>query len=201
MDDPVYAEKYADGAERFDLLGKAKQAIDARHTEGLDGVLYSGGGQVRPDSGESFFGGGIGKEEYVSSWATQRASLNGYYGHDDGFIGLDFVWRLQPPSRVAPFVGIGTFNGFSKEIELATDDNEDNDGDGDIDEFGELETKFDGWLSAIYPEVGIHTWLNGSCRLTTFGRYWVTTEGRDSDEWMLGIQLSFFERDDDEEDN
>lgn len=42
--DPVYAEKYADGAAKTDLLGKSKQAIDARHVEGLGG--WFAGGEV-----------------------------------------------------------------------------------------------------------------------------------------------------------
>ena len=47
MDDPVYAEKYAIGAEKFDLLGKVKQAIDARHAKGLGGTCLSGGAQYQ----------------------------------------------------------------------------------------------------------------------------------------------------------
>lgn len=43
MNDEVYAAKYADGAERYDFLGKAKQALDARHVDGLGGVYLSGG--------------------------------------------------------------------------------------------------------------------------------------------------------------
>lgn len=45
MSDPVYAKKYAEGAERGDLLGKAKQAVDARHVAGLGGWFVSGGTQ------------------------------------------------------------------------------------------------------------------------------------------------------------
>ena len=57
MDDPVYAEKYAEGAGRWDLLGKTKQALDARHTSGLNGMYLSGGAQVRPESGKTLGGG------------------------------------------------------------------------------------------------------------------------------------------------
>jgi hypothetical protein len=41
MSDPVYAEKYAEGAKRDDVLGKLKQAIDARHVEGFRSVNTS----------------------------------------------------------------------------------------------------------------------------------------------------------------
>ena len=68
MDDPVYAEKYEEGAERGDLLGKVKQALDARHTEGLTGFYFGGGAQVRPDSGNAMGGASIGVEGYATNW-------------------------------------------------------------------------------------------------------------------------------------
>lgn len=70
----------------------------------------------------------------------------------------------------------------------------DNDDDGWIDEYGEKEWDFDNWLVAVYPEVGTHVWLNGSWRLTAYGRYLVTTEGRVHDDWLLGGQLTVFRR-------
>ncbi len=42
MDDPIYADKYAEGASKRDLPGKIKQALDARHTKYLEGWLISG---------------------------------------------------------------------------------------------------------------------------------------------------------------
>ena len=60
MDDPIYAEKYQNGAKRGDLLGKAKQAMDARHTDGLTGLYVSGGAQVRPDSEDAMGGVDLG---------------------------------------------------------------------------------------------------------------------------------------------
>ena len=194
MDDPVYAEKYADGAERGDLLGKAKQALDARHTEGLGGVYLSGGAQVRPDSGSAMGGAELGVEHYVASWMTTRGAVSAFLGEDEGFAGLDLGARLQAPTRIAPFVGIGTFHGGSRGVELAHWDGVDNDDDGLIDEYGEEKSTVDGWLSTIYPEVGAHVWVNGTWRLTTYGRYLVTSEGRAHDDWLMGMQLTCFGR-------
>ena len=194
MDDPVYAEKYAVGAERGDLLGKAKQAFDARHTEGLGGVYISGGAQVRPYTRNVMGGAELGAEGYVTNWMTTRGALAGYWSNDEGFAGLDLGLRLQSPTRIAPFVGLGTFHGGSRGVELAHWDGADNDGDGLIDEWGEKKSTIDGWLSSIYPELGAHLWIDGNWRLTAHGRYFITTEGRKHDDWLLGLQLTCFRR-------
>jgi len=194
MDDPVYAEKYADGAERGDVLGKLKQAMDARHTTGLGGVYLSGGLQVQPRKGNAMGGGELGIEGYGENWLTGRAALSAYGANGEGFFGVDAGMRVQTPSRIAPFAGVGGFVGYSKVKELADDDFIDNDGDMFIDEPGERGTVVDGMLSVVYPEVGIHFWPNGNWRLTTFGRYLISSEGRSQDDWLLGAQMAIFSR-------
>ena len=194
MDDPVYAEKYEAGAERGDLVGKAKQALDARHTEGMGGLYLSGGAQVRPDVDRAMAGAEVGIERYMTSYATARGALSAYLGVDEGFAGLDLGMRLQTPTRIAPFVGVGTFQGGSRGVELAHWDGVDNDGDGFIDEFGEEKSTVDNWLSVVYPELGAHLWIDGNWRLTTYGRYLVTSEGRKHDDWLMGLQLTCFGR-------
>jgi hypothetical protein len=194
MDDPVYAEKYEKGAERGDLLGKAKQALDARHTEGLGGRYFGGGAQINPRSGSPMGGLESGAEGYPANWMTGRGALSLFAGEDDAYGGLDLGLRLQSPTRVAAFVGVGTFHGASRKVEDADDDGIDNDDDGWIDEYGEDKESFDGWLSSIYPEIGTHLWINGRWRLTGYGRYLITTEGRQHDDWLLGIQLARFSR-------
>ena len=47
--------------------------------------------------------------------------------------------------------------------------------------------------SCVYPEIGVHYWLNSSVRATASGAYYVTTEGRDSDFWFYGASLSFLQ--------
>ncbi len=194
MDDPVYAAKYAKGADRSDLLGKAKQALDARHTGGLDGIYLSGGMQYQAEADKLFLGAELGCERYATSWLSGRASLAAAFGDNEGYLGLDTGLRLQTPTRIAPFVGVGMFHGISQGVELADSDGLDNDDDFFIDEPGEEETGIDDWLSVVYPEVGIHFWLSGRWRLTAYGRYFVTTEGRAHDDWLVGSQLTVFRR-------
>lgn len=194
MDDPVYAEKYADGAEKGDLLGKAKQAFDARHTRHLGGLYGSGGYQYRPEGEGSLPGAEVGYEVYAQNWLTARGSLALYSDGDQGYGGLDLGLRVQPPTRIAPFAGIGIFNGVSRGDRLATNDHVDNDDDDLVDEPGERESFLDGWLAAVYPEVGVHAWVNGSVRVSGYGRYFITSDGRDSDHWLIGGQVTFFTR-------
>lgn len=198
MDDPVYAEKYAEGAKKTDLLGKAKQALDARHTENLNGMYFSGGAQQRHSDEDAIYGGEVGYESYAANWVSLRGSLAVYVGEQDdnteGYGGLDLGLRFQTPSRIAPFVGVGIFNGISRGTESANDDGLDNDDDGAIDERNERKSTVDGWMTAVYPEVGLHIWANGNVRLTGFGRYFVTSEGRDQDDWLIGAQVAIFTR-------
>ncbi len=194
MDDPVYAEKYQEGAEKSDVVGKVKQAVDARHVAGLGGFYASGGTQWRDDAQSALVGAELGTEYYPSSWFSTRAALAGFVGHDDWYAGLDSGLRLQLPTRVTPFVGAGTFHGFSTTRIDATRDGRDNDDDGFADEFGETKTVADGWLSSVYPELGVHFWPTGQARLSAFTRYLITTEGREADDWLAGVQFTAFNR-------
>jgi len=113
---------------------------------------------------------------------------------DQGFAGVDIRARLQAPSRLAPFIGLGMFNGASRGEIDATNDRTDNDDDGIVDEPGEKDWTLDAYTIAAYPEFGAHFWLNGSGRLTIYTRYFVTSEGRDRDQWLLGGQATIFAR-------
>lgn len=194
MDDLEYAAKYADGAEKGDIPGKLKQLLDARHAEGLGGIYVSGGAQSPPDSDTPLVGLDLGYEYYQTSYLSHRLALTGYAGTDQGYAGADAGIRLQVPTRISPFVGVGMFNGISRGVEDASRDRIDNDDDGIVDEFGEEDSYPDGWLTAIYPELGTHFWLNGHGRITAFSRYLVTTEGRDQDGWLFGGQFTLFSR-------
>jgi hypothetical protein len=193
MSDPVYAKKYADGAERFDFIGKLKQAIDARHVKGLGGWYASGGALYRPKLDNTMGGADVGFEYYDQSWLSQRIGLASYFSEEDGYLGLETSVRVQLPTRITPFAGVGTILGLSRTV---TDDPDgiDNDDDTLVDEEGELASSIDHILGAVYPEVGLHTWLNGNWRVSAFGRYMITTMGRDHDDWLIGGQLTFFPR-------
>ena len=120
--------------------------------------------------------------------------MSGYLGEDESFGGIDLGLRLQTPTRVAPFIGVGMFHGTSDRMVSASEDSIDNDDDGFIDENSEMKSTVNGWLSTIYPEAGAHLWLDANWRLTSYGRYLITTEGRAQDDWLLGVQLARFRR-------
>ncbi|MCA9137344.1 MAG: hypothetical protein KDB00_11315 [Planctomycetales bacterium] len=192
MSDPEYAEMYCDGAEKSDVLGKLKQAVDARFQEDASGLFVSGGYAKRSDADHGLAAIDVGAEAYFTSYLTGRASLMGMGNGDDWFTGLDTGLRLQTPTRLAPFVGAGMYAGYARESVLADDDWQDNDDDGSIDEWGEKKKRFSGAMAAVYPEVGAHFWWTPQIRLTSYGRYMVTTEGRTADDWQLGFGLAVF---------
>lgn len=194
MDDLEYAAKYYEGAEKGDVVGKVKQAVDARHVKGLGGWFVSGGGQFLEKTAFPIIGAEIGYEYYPTSYYSQRISGLLLSDSNQGFGGVDIGARVQAPTRLAPFVGVGMFNGFSRGEIDADSDGVDNDDDNAIDERGEKDSTVDGYIVAIYPEFGAHFWLNGSGRITMYTRYFVTTEGRAQDQWLVGGQATVFSR-------
>lgn len=193
MNDPVYAQKYVQGAEKGEWLQKAKQAIDARHVAGLSGWTFGGATMYRPKTDNTLGGFDIGIERYPTSFLSQRVGLLGYASQDEGYIGIDSGLRLQTPTRLAPFVGAGGLIGGSRTVQT-TPDGIDNDLDDFVDEPGEKASQIDHFLVAIYPEVGSHFWLTERLRATIYGRYLITNLGQEQDDWMLGGQITFFPR-------
>ena len=191
MSDPVYAEKYADGAEPGDWVGKAKQALDARHVAGLQGLSVGGGAMYRPKSDHTLGGAEFSLESYRQNWLSYRGGLATYISDEEGYVGLDGGVRAQFPSRITPFVGVGSTIGASRTVR-SSPDGLDNDDDGRIDEPGESYSEIDDFLIAVYPEVGVHAWLNGRWRATVSARYFETNLSRQYDDWMLGGQLTYF---------
>lgn len=176
MDDPGYAAKYSESYPDDDLekaRRMAKQMVDARHTKGQYGI-YGGAAFADAPTSAGFEVGGF---DYATSWLSSRISLSylAGTGADDVFTGANAGLRMQVPSRLAPFVGAGLYGGYSEETIVA--------------DCGCEEEQIDGSFGAIYPEVGMHFWLNGHWRLTTSAAYYFNTEGRDQDFWLLGISL------------
>ncbi len=190
MDDPEYAEKYAHGAEKSNIAGKLKQANDARFIDHHSGYYLSTGvtsiGKTANPLG-SLEGGYTG---YWESFVTNRVGLIAAANKDDYFVGGEIGMRFQSPTRLAPFVGTGLFTGVSRGSKPAAHDRIDNDDDGQIDERNEKKQTFDGALSAIYPETGLHFWWTSRTRLTGFGRYLITTDGRANDAWYFGFSIA-----------
>ena len=194
MDDREYAAKYHEGADKEDVVGKVKQAVDARHVKGLGGWFVSGGGQFLAKSDAPIVGAEVGYEYYPTSYYSQRISGLLLSDSNQGFAGMDLGARFQTPTRLAPFAGVGMYNGFSRGEIDSDRDGLDNDDDKAIDEEGEKKSIVDGYILAVYPEFGAHFWLNGSGRITLYTRYFVTSEGRDQDQWLLGGQATIFSR-------
>ena len=186
MDDPDYAAKYDEPYGDDKIPRMAKQMVDARHVAGKRGEYIGMALQGDPLS----IGGQLGMFGYSTPWLSQRIALAGLAGTGarDMYVGADAGLRAQLPSRLAPFVGVGTFVGYNERKVDASNDWIDNDTDGSVDEFGEKDKVY-GFMAAAYPELGVHLWLNGHLRLTASGSYYITTDGRDTDFWFFNLQL------------
>lgn len=187
LDDPGYAAKYSEpyGTRKNERM--LKQMVDARHVEGQSGWYLMGLGANDPGAA----GAELGIFSYPTAIMESRVGVQGLVGtrESDWFVGLTPGVRLQPPSRLAPFVGVASFLGGNEKTSSADSDGRDNDDDGFIDELGE--EKSDTFFRlGVGPEVGVHYWLNGSSRLTVSGQHLFSTEGRASDMWMFGLTFS-----------
>lgn len=196
MDDPDYAEKYSRPYGEDKSARMLKQMVDARHLKDKGGWTLGAGAGGSPAT----VGATIGGFYYPTSWSELNYSVTGMAGTGahDWFLGPEVGLRIQTPTRVAPFVGVGGFLGINRYFEKAENDNVDNDNDGFTDEPGEEDDAYKA-ITAVYPEVGIHAWLSGKTRLTASGRYYVTEEGRDDDFWYLGLSLSWLIGNDEKE--
>ena len=197
MDDPDYAAKYSKPYGRDKPLRMVKQAIDARHLNGKVGTTVGVGGAGDPAS----ISGEIGGFAYTSECTELNAGLTAVAGTGalSAFVGPEVRYRLVAPARLSPFVGVGAFAGVNWFDEPAENDGIDNDDDLFVDEPGEEKENYEAFL-AVYPEIGVHFWANGRWRLTGSGRYYVNTEGRDSDFWHFGLSLGWVSREEGEDD-
>lgn len=188
--DPDYAEKYSRHSD--DPLQMAKQAMDARHLEKKSGMFYAANVQPHP----SAVGAEVGSFTYLKPWLEEQLAIAGLFSDDldDVFVGGKVAARIQSPSRVAPFVGVGGFAGLFHKgtahdfawLMLHDPDHRDwNPGDDGLHP-----------MFAVYPEAGIHWWLDSEVRLTASLSYYITTEGRDHDYLFLTFAVSQLKLDD-----
>ncbi len=179
MDDPDYAAKYSEPYGDDKIPRMAKQAVDARHVGGKGGIYVQASGQTAPFN----LGGEIGGFKYASPCTSMRLGLTGLLssGADAAFGGLNLGARVQTPTRLAPFAGVGTFVGLS-DIWDEHDDTYHHHHHHDDDVRG---------IAGVYPELGLHYWLNGRSRLSLSGSYQVTSEGRGDDFWYYGVTMAF----------
>jgi hypothetical protein len=179
MDDPAYAQKYSKPYEPGEKLPRmAKQSVDARFVDGQTGA-YGGAGYA---SNPTSVGGQLGLFVYLKSWIEWRLGLAGLLGTgaESAFGGVEAGFRVQTPTRLAPFVGLGGFVGANRFDDPSADS-----GAFPPPEQKNSETES---LAALVPEIGMHFWLTERHRLTPAGSYYVTTDGRDHDFWLVGLQ-------------
>ena len=177
--DPKYAQKY--DRHTGNLLKMTKQAIDARHVEGRGGVYTSAVVSDNPVVG----GAQVGAFAYPPGMKGAVETRGGLgvlvaEGETPVSIGIDLGARLQSPSRLAPFAGVGLYGGYLPSP-------------GDfIDVLGDEpvlddDTKF---IGAIYPEVGVHYWVTPRWRLTASASHYFTTIDPQPDFTVFGLSLA-----------
>ncbi len=156
---------------------------------GFTGAYLEIGGQTDPTS----IGIGFGGFKYNYRYLTTRMALYvlGSESVDDVFLGADAGVRMELGTRVSPFVGLGGYYGYHSDQVPAENDKLDNDGNGQVDEGGEKDTQIDRSMATIYPEAGVHIWIDDTNRLTLSGKYHITTEGRDTDFWLFCFGIYF----------
>jgi hypothetical protein len=166
-----------------------KQAVDARHLRGKRGGYVAFAGRDEPTA----VGAEVGMIQFGEPWTEARVGLATLV-HDGGDHpvsgGLSGSLRLQTPTRLAPFVGIGAYGGYAG-LKSADDDGRDNDNDGSIDERGEDESA---WAGAVFPEAGVHFWINHRVRATASASYYVTNQGRNDDFLFYSVGIAFLGR-------
>jgi hypothetical protein len=179
MDDPVYAEKYGTPYGKNKLPRMTKQLLDARHLYEREGREYNLGVSCDPLQ----IGASLGRFGYRTASFSHRAALAGVVAESakNAFIGVELGGQAQLPTRIAPFVGAGLFGGagFFTLLDAAST-------------AIEAEGEWTG-LAAIYPETGIHFWPNSRVRLTLAARYFVSTEGRANDSWLVTLGLGLLD--------
>lgn len=222
MSDPVYFAKYQHASDNS-LPAKLVRLSDASHVSGRAGseVGFSGGSQ--------YGSGDLSGFAYLNSMVETRFGLVGLVGDTNdaekrdsrALGGVHFGARLQPPTRFAPFIGLGLFAGAGDpEWQPAPDKPNQPDELGEpyrvytadelfesreqykpreLDSLSSCECedkgdwKFTDGQVAAYPEFGIHYWIAPDLRLTASARYHITTDGSDNDSWNYGVSLGFID--------
>ncbi len=180
MDHADYRQKY-ERPYSDNLLDKwgrmAKQMVDARHVSGDSGYYIGGAGsnfRQNPAGGAE-----VGVTNYTRPWLSTKLALAGQVnsGAQNAFAGVNTAVHVSTPTRVAPFVGAGVFGG----VDVGTV----------VDSLNGDESTNTQFLGAVYPEAGVHVWLNGRTRLSASASYWMTTSSHDREFWYYGLGVTF----------
>jgi hypothetical protein len=134
----------------------------------------------------------------ATGYVSDNVSLKGGFTFFDAkhldhtLLGMDIGARLNFGNKVAPFMGFGFFYGEAFEYVEARDDNIDNDGDGSVDERGEMASKRLDSMAAVYPELGLHLWVSNNVRITGSGKYFIVSKDEVDNYWIGSIAISIF---------
>ena len=188
MDHADYRKKYDQPYSGNDFKKwnrMARQMVDARHVANDSGYYIGGAGsnfRQNPAGGAE-----VGVTNYALPWLSTKVALAGQVnsGAENAFVGVNTAVHLSTPTRVAPFVGAGVFGGvdIASAINTLASDND----QMDVEETN-TRTQF---LGAVYPEAGVHVWLNGRTRLSASASYWMTTSSHDREFWYYGLGVTF----------
>ena len=182
MDHADYREKYERPYSENDFKKwnrMARQMVDARHVANDSGYYIGGAGsnfRQNPAGGVE-----VGVTNYTRPWLSTKLALAGQVnsGSQNVFAGVNTAVHVSTPTRVAPFVGAGVFGGVDVGTVLDTVNGDEN------------ETTYTQFLGAVYPEAGVHVWLNGRTRLSASASYWMTTSSHDREFWYYGLGVTF----------
>lgn len=163
------------------------QVVNADTIEGIAGIYAGGGARLDPLAGT----GALGLFHYPTSWLSWRAGLAGatFSNSDERLIagGAELGLRVQTPTQLAPFVGVGTFLGWQEQKTTTTTVSKESFW-GLHSTSTTTETKTKG-LATVYPEVGVIFWVSPHVYLATRAAYNFTSLRHDKESWMLGLEL------------
>lgn len=180
--DPTYARKYRQHTD--EPLKVAKQAIDARQVAGRGGFYTT----VAAASGPEAVDASVGRFVYLPNLGgavETRVGLRGSAVDSGGLAaGVEFGGRVQTPTRLAPFVGVGGFAGMAPWDYL-----DNSEPFGEDDETGAV---------SIAPEVGVHYWLTPRWRLTAsasqnYSCFFDSNETRSGEFTSVGLTLAWLD--------
>ena len=184
--DADYRQKYSKHTD--DPVKTIKQAVDARHVRGKLGSYATLAGREAPFAG----GWDTGVFQYPTPWLEQRLGFSGLI-HEGGkrpvSLGMLSSHRVQVPTRLAPFVGVGGYLGWAGG-EMREEPISDP-GDPLVTKLI-LDTKHE-FVVAAFPEVGAHFWIDHRRRLTASASYWFTNQDYNEDFLFFSIGFSWFD--------
>ncbi len=175
--DAEYELKYPEHSDK--ILQTVKQAVDARFIGGRSGAYGSFGGSSQPSTVTAE----VGLIRVVKPWLETRAGVVGIAGspnkslYGGGTAGI----RINSPSRLAPFVGVGAYAGIEP-WELIEDR------ESDFPDTGDDDFEASDFIFAAAPEVGMHYWITPEYRLTTSASYYA---GWSAEPWLYSVSLTF----------